>query len=46
MKKMLNMGYMVLFLSLVVLLSCAIAPVKPITEADLPDLKEVGLVPK
>ena len=39
MEKMLNRGYMVLFLSLVVLLSCGTLPIKPVTQADLPDLK-------
>jgi hypothetical protein len=39
MGKMLNRGYTVLFLSLVVLVSCTTLPVKPITQADLPDLK-------
>lgn len=39
MKRMSNPNFMILFLSLAVLLSCATAPVKPITQADLPDLK-------
>src|SRR4030042_3387331 len=39
MKKMLIPGCTVLFLALVLLLSCATLPAKPITQADLPDLK-------
>lgn len=39
MKKIMIFGCLVLFLALVVLLSCATIPVKFITQADLPDLK-------
>lgn len=39
MRKMLIPGGMALFLAVVLLLSCATLAVKPITQADLPDLK-------
>jgi hypothetical protein len=39
MKKILILSGLVLLLALVVLLGCASVPIKPITEADLPDLK-------
>ena len=39
MKKILIVGGMVLLFTFVVLISCATVPVKPVTQADLPDLK-------
>ena len=39
MKKMMILGCLILFLGSMVLLSCATIPIKPISQADLPDLK-------
>jgi hypothetical protein len=39
MEKRTILGWLILFLAVVALTSCATAPVKPITQADLPDLK-------
>lgn len=39
MEKRTVLGWLILFLAVVALTSCATAPVKPITQADLPDLK-------
>jgi len=38
MEKRTVLGWLILFLAVVALTSCATAPVKPITQADLPDL--------
>ena len=39
MEKRTVLGWLIPFLTVVALTSCATAPVKPITQADLPDLK-------
>ena len=39
MEKRTVLGWLIPFLAVVVLTSCATVPVKPITQADLPDLK-------
>ncbi len=39
MKKMAVLGWLIPFLAVVVITNCSTVPVKPITQADLPDLK-------